>query len=124
MSDFHCVIQRLTRRAADYSFQMFQFISQFVAPLGDKYACIDEETRRLSQTETMRFYLAFYRVELYFQHFALSNGFVNGTEFRTDYFRRLKYWEREQALTAWRWLKELTLCGKSTHPVRSILHCS
>lgn len=100
---FHNLVDRFTHRACNSAFRRISFKAR------KKWATERLRNYRydhppVSKAETLRFYFAFYRSELYYRLFSITHGSKFNAAMEADFFRRLTPWECEQCINVSGWL--------------------
>lgn len=108
---FFKLVERHTRRAVRYAadkirdeaakFNQMERIRFFRCR---KSACWSKNRLTLSETETLRFYLAFYRAELHCRLFSTTHGAELDGGMEQEFMDRLKPWEVEQCMILQHWM--------------------
>lgn len=100
---FHRLVGCFINRAVDRAFRRIGYESRTCS--NDwKLWRYGYDNQRLSKTEIMRFYLAFYRIELHSRFFATTHDARHSPELEANFFGRLTPWECEQWVCVSSWM--------------------
>lgn len=120
ISSFYQIVQSETLRATRSALRSIALESRKFGQT-ERLEIFDEGKFSLSETETLRFYLAFYRTELHFRLFSTTHGAEPTPDLEANFFHRLQPWECEQCMIVSDWMGHRAGKGEPDSPSRLIL---
>ncbi|MBE3045838.1 hypothetical protein IMZ48_25495 [Candidatus Bathyarchaeota archaeon] len=121
-SRFFEIVQRLSHRAANGAARAIRYEIPTVCRPGrvqleDFVRSFEPDEFVLSEAETLRLHLVFYRNELHFRLFSTTHGAQLSHDMEEDFFRRLQPWETEQCMIVEDWMSRTIRKGESDRPL-------
>ena len=121
--NFHNIVDRFIRHACNSAFRRISFLRRGENGPPRNSGTTDTTPPPpppMSEAETLRFYLAFYRSEFHHRLFATIHGVQLNATMEADFFGRLTLWECEQCTNVSAWLRSKVWPGESKFHNRSL----